>query len=65
MTATRKAHESPVQGGPLVVVDPTARAGKTNYAQLLREAEQRGVDVAELHEDGDFEDHACSEAWRT
>jgi diacylglycerol kinase family enzyme len=68
MTATttrRKARESPVQGGPLVVVDPTAKAEKTTYAQLLREAEQRGVDVAELHEDGDFEeiDRAASDHW--
>jgi diacylglycerol kinase family enzyme len=68
MTATttrRKARESPVQGGPLVVVDPTAKAEKTTYAQLLRETEQRGVDVAELHEDGDFEeiDRAASDHW--
>jgi len=64
-TTRRKARESPVQGGPLVVVDPTAKPEKTSYAQLLREAEQRGVDVAELHEGGDFVeiDHAASDHW--
>jgi diacylglycerol kinase family enzyme len=55
-TTTTNARESPVRRGPLVVVDPSARARKTTYVQLLREVEQRGFDVAELPSDGDFQD---------